>query len=83
MYFRPYFKRTGQEEKSDGGEVSSHLAEFTLIVLLATVRPLLWTKSFNFEGAHGDFVLRFWVVGGWVFFFFFLILMCVHVSDRA
>ena len=70
MYFRPYFKRTGQEEKSDGGEVSSHPAEFALIVLLATVRPLPWTKSFNFEGAHGDFALRFWVVGGFLFFFF-------------
>ena len=62
---------TGQEEKSDWEEVSSPAAESALIVLLATVRPLPWTKSFNFEGAHGDFALRFWVVGGFFFFFFF------------
>ena len=76
MYFRPYFKRTGQEEKSDGGEVSSHPAEFALIVLLATVRPLPWTKSFNFEGARGGVLFQGF---GLVMVFFFLILVCVRV----
>ena len=74
--------RTGQEEKSDGGEVSSHPAEFALIVLLATVRPLPWTKSFNFEGARGGVLFQGFGLVMVFFFFNFGVCACVCIVLR-
>ena len=81
MYSRLFFERTVQEEKSDWEEVSSHPTESVLIVLLATVISLPWTKSFNFEGAHGRFCFEvlpcWWLV--FVFVFNFDVCACVCV----
>lgn len=89
LYSRPFFERTRQEEKSDWEEVSSPAAESALIVLLATVRPLPWTKSFNFEGARGGFCFKVSGCWWWWFFFcffffkFWCVCVCVHRAQVA